>query len=70
MAARKKPTPADRVASVDVNGEAVLVFKATRPLSETEHAQLADKVRQENEATGVKIVFMPYSCELGGGDAE
>lgn len=60
MAPKKKPAPAEQIAG----GKDILVFKATRPLSESEHTQLSNKIRQEHEATGIKIVLMPYTCDL------
>lgn len=46
------------------HGEMILVFKALRPMDEGEHIQLSDKVRYENEKSGVKAVLMPFSCEV------
>jgi hypothetical protein len=45
--------------------EKTIIFKATRPLTTEEHKQLSDKIRYENEKSGVKVVLMPYSCEVG-----
>jgi len=41
-----------------------IIFKATRPLDKGEFELLSNMVKHEEEKTGVKIVLMPYSCEL------
>lgn len=41
-----------------------IVFKATKPLDEGEFKLLSEMIRHEEEKAGVKIVLMPYSCEL------
>lgn len=66
MAERKAKTE-EKVIGVDLaNGpdETVLVFRPRIPLTEEQHKQLAEKIRFESDRTGVKIVLMPYSCEL------
>lgn len=44
--------------------EAAIIFKATSPLMKGEFELLSDMVKHENEKTGLKIVLMPYSCEV------
>lgn len=44
--------------------EQVLVFKAKRPMRETEFKLLSELVRHEEEKAGVKIVLVPYSADL------
>lgn len=41
-----------------------LVVQAKRPLTETELEMLSNKLRFEHEATGIKIILLPYSVEL------
>lgn len=43
--------------------EGVLVVKANRMLSTLEHKQLSEKLRYENEKSGVKLVLLPFSCD-------
>lgn len=45
--------------------EDVIIFRAKKKLTNDEHKQLSEKVRFENEKTGLKIVLMPSSCEVG-----
>jgi len=46
----------------------VIVFQAVKRLTKKEFELLSDMVRHEMEKTGVKIVLMPYSCELAPED--
>jgi hypothetical protein len=62
----RKKTAVD--AEVVSTGEAVVVWKAKRPLTTTEHEQLSHKLRFEEEQSGVKIVLMPHVCDVGGGE--
>ncbi|MDP4158388.1 MAG: hypothetical protein Q8911_01310 [Bacillota bacterium] len=67
--AKGKKKDAELIEGVDLSSkpdETIIVFKATRPLTESEHEQLSQKVRYENEKSGVKVVLMPYTCEVGG----
>jgi len=41
-------------------GEQVLVWKAKIPLSEEEHRMLSERLRYEQEKSGVRIVLVPY----------
>lgn len=69
MASKKKKTETKEKEMAELVGETtadkVLVFKASRPLTEEEHKQLSEKLRFEEEKSGVKIVLMPFSCEMG-----
>ena len=60
MAKAKKKTEAKKVAEKDK----VVVFKANRPLTEIQFNLLSDLIKQEEKKTGVKIVLMPYSCDV------
>jgi hypothetical protein len=62
LAAKKKTSEAEVVKETEAK---TIIFKATRPLTEEEHKQLSNKIRYENEKSGVKVVLMPYSCEVG-----
>ncbi len=39
--------------------ETVVVFKATKPLTQSQHEALSERVRIENEKSGVKVVLAP-----------
>ena len=41
-----------------------LIFKPNTKLTAKEFEVLDEQVRIENEKSGVKIVLMPYSCEV------
>lgn len=45
-----------------------LVVKATRALSTQEHKQISDKLRYEEEKSGLKIVLLPFTTELAEAD--
>lgn len=64
--ATKKKKEVEKVKEVKVKEkeEKILVFKATRPLDEGEFELLSDMIKHEEKKTGVKIVLMPYSCDL------
>lgn len=64
--ATKKDKEVEKVKEIEVeeSKETILVFKATRPLDKGEFELLSNMVKHEEEKTGVKIVLMPYSCEL------
>jgi len=66
--ASKKKSKTETKEAVELAGKTtankVLVFKAKRPLTEEEHKQLSEKLRFEEEKSGVKIVLMPFSCEM------
>jgi hypothetical protein len=42
----------------------IIVVQAKRPLTEAEHEMISNKLKLEQEATGIKIVLIPYSVEL------
>jgi len=63
---RKEKPAAEQVAGLDLaNGsdQTVLVWKATRPMTEAEHQSLSAKLRYEARQTGLNIVLIPYSVE-------
>ena len=62
MATKKKEV--EKVKEVKEDKETILVFKATRPLDKGEFELLSDMIKHEEKKTGVKIVLMPYSCDL------
>ncbi|WP_202113011.1 hypothetical protein [Paenibacillus sp. MMS18-CY102] len=62
--ARKQVKQVPDAELLNDDGEKVVFFKATMPLNEEEHAGLAEKIRQEQEHSGLKIVLVPYSVDL------
>jgi len=56
--AKKKPEaePAGELAGV-------MLWKATKPLTEAQHEQLRAKLEKEQAATGVRVMLVPYSVE-------
>ena len=46
--------------------EEFIIFKANKPLTEEEFGLLSDLIKSEKKKTGLKIVLMPYSCDIGG----
>ncbi|WP_220376450.1 hypothetical protein [Cohnella lupini] len=64
----KKTPDAVMVEGVDLSKKAdqtVMIWKATRPLTDREHEQLSDRLRYESEKTGINIVLVPFSVEVG-----
>ncbi len=70
----KKPKAPETAASeTAAKGKAVkiketdkaIVFKATKKLTMPEFELLSNMVKHEQEKTGIKIVLMPFSCEVG-----
>ena len=59
---------ANKVGQVPATEETIIIFKADTPLTQAEHEQLSEKVKYEAGVSGVKIVLMPFTCELGDGD--
>lgn len=62
----KKPQ-AKKIDGVELStqaGETVLLWKATRELSTEEHEQLSEKLRLEQERSGLKIVLVPLSVDI------
>lgn len=49
--------------------QSVLIFKANRPLTVQEHEELSQKLRYEEENTGLKIVLVPFSLDVVDGEA-
>ena len=73
MSTKAKSKPAAQVSEATAKAaeklseqNGVIIFKALRPLDEKEHRQLSDKIRYEAEKSGLKVVLMPYTCELAG----
>lgn len=60
--ARKKIVDPD-IAEV-AEKESVVFFRVKRPLTESEHTLLSDRIRSESEKSGLKIVLVPHSCDL------
>lgn len=42
----------------------VVVWKVNRPLTEEQHAELARKLRAEQQNTGVELILVPHSVDL------
>lgn len=59
--ARAKP-----VADIEkvVETETIVIFKVNRPLMPHEYDELEQRVRQESEKSGLKIVLAPYSVDV------
>jgi methionyl-tRNA formyltransferase len=53
------PTPK----TVEVQGEQVLVFKASRVLTPGEFRTLSGMLKHEQVMTGLKIILLPFSAE-------
>ncbi|WP_068722826.1 hypothetical protein [Paenibacillus sp. DMB5] len=68
MAKRKTTPKAEQVAGASLSAGSVLLWRATRPLTVQEHADLSDKLRHEAEATGINIVLVPFTVEPEAGD--
>jgi hypothetical protein len=63
--AAKTPNPTIiQTTEVAKTTESTIIFKATKPLMKEEFELLSDMVKYENEKTGLKIVLMPFSCEV------
>lgn len=63
MSRKAKVKPVDGVQLTNQEGETVLLFKVRAPLNEQEHEMLANKVRTEQERSGIKIILVPFSVE-------
>lgn len=61
MVRAKKQTPE---ATEIKEADGVIFMKAIRQLTVNEHKDLSDKLRYEEENTGLKIVLVPFSLEL------
>lgn len=44
--------------------DSIVLWKATRPLTQDEHEQLSQKLRHEQEQSGVKVILVPFSVEV------
>jgi len=60
---RAKAKQVEGAKLINQAGETVLLFKCTVPLNEEEHEILANKVRMEQEHSGIKIILVPYSVD-------
>ncbi|NBI31034.1 hypothetical protein ERL59_18970 [Chengkuizengella sp. YPA3-1-1] len=60
----------NKKANVIVQRNDTIYFQAKKALTQSEHEQLSQKVRLENEQTGLNIVLVPHSVDLrvGVGD--
>ncbi len=59
--------PAQPLEGVDLSigsDKTVIVWKATRQLTVKEHESISAKLRFEAEATGLNILFVPFSVEV------
>lgn len=61
--ARKETVKAEKVKTIKEKVE-TLIFKPNTKLTAKEFEVLDEQVRIANEKSGVKIVLMPYSCEV------
>lgn len=61
--ARKETVKAEKVKTIKKKVE-TLIFKPNMKLTAKEFEVLDKQVRIANEKSGVKIVLMPYSCEV------
>lgn len=72
MAKRKVAgTEATEIKGMDISSspdQSVLLFKANRPLTVQEHEELSQKLRHEEENTGLKIVLVPFSLDVVDGE--
>ncbi len=62
--AKKSTEGTELIKEITKDDETILVFRATRPMDDGEHKQLSEKLKFEENNSGIKIVLMPYSCEL------
>lgn len=69
MPIKKNVDVAEKLAQVELEKDSVLIFRATKPLTEAEHEQLSKKLRAESKKSGFNCVLAPYSTEvqLNGG---
>ncbi|MDP4144156.1 MAG: hypothetical protein Q8936_06670 [Bacillota bacterium] len=63
MAARVKKT-IDEAVEIKQD-EAVIYFKANRPLTTQEHKNLHEKIEIEMEKSGLKIILVPFLVDVG-----
>lgn len=42
----------------------VIIWRANRPLNETQHDDLVRKLKAEEKRTGVEILLVPYSVDV------
>lgn len=74
MARRKETeTEVEEIKKEDLSSgpdQSVLLLKANRPLTVQEHEELSQKLRYEEENTGLKIVLVPFSLDIVDGGAK
>lgn len=58
-----KTKKVDHIDLKNSQGETVLLWKVTSPLSELEYEMLSERVRSEEERAGIRIVLVPYSVD-------
>ncbi|QNO14928.1 hypothetical protein HYG86_09150 [Alkalicella caledoniensis] len=69
----QKTDPAVKAEEIEISEseevtKKVIVWQATKPLTQKEHEHLSNKLRFEQQKTGVEIILMPYTCKLGDGE--
>lgn len=60
---KAKAKPITEEIITNLAGETVLLWKAKMPLSDSEHEQLSNRLRFEQEHSGVKIILVPYPVD-------
>ncbi|MEC0370880.1 hypothetical protein [Paenibacillus chibensis] len=60
---RTKKDAVEKVDEVKTGDGIVVLWKANRPLSSTEHEQLSEKLRAESSLSGLRIVLAPFSVD-------
>lgn len=70
MARRKKEVvdQAEQIQNIELSNSTertVVLWKATRPLTVQEHEELSAKLKIEGEKTGLTIMLVPFSVEVG-----
>lgn len=65
MAGKKKNIELSDQVTKAKESDSIIVFKANRTLNKAEFNLLSDMIKEEGKKTGVKIILMPYSCEVG-----
>lgn len=61
--AKGKVAAAEKIATVQA-AVPVVIWRVNRPLNEDQHAELARKLRVEQEKTGVEIMLVPNSVDI------
>ena len=63
---KKEDKKIAEVTKVAETKDTTIIFKINRPVSGLEHESISKKIRAEEERSGVKIVLIPYTCDLAG----